>query len=124
MLRRGGERRPQRDPRRRRTAAKLREGSLGDALLDALPQEPLPPESLLWDTPNLIITPHCGLYHPTAYGPCCLDGFFANFLRLQPGEPLAHRVLPTCGYELPEIAGGPGEIPSPAFLTSMQGHIA
>ncbi|MDN3565063.1 NAD(P)-dependent oxidoreductase [Paeniroseomonas aquatica] len=79
-------------------AAKLREGSLGGAVLDALPQEPLPPDSPLWDTPNLIITPHCGLYDPTAYGPRCLDGFFANLRRFQAGEPLAHRVLPDRGY--------------------------
>lgn len=79
-------------------AAKLAEGSLGGAVLDALPQEPLPPDSPLWDTPNLVITPHCGLYDPTAYGPRCLEGFFANLRRFQAGEPLEHRVFPDRGY--------------------------
>ena len=36
----------------------LEEGKLGGAALDVTLTEPLPPESLLWRTPNLLITPH------------------------------------------------------------------
>lgn len=79
-------------------AAKLTEGSLGGAVLDALPQEPLPPESPLWDTPNLVITPHCGLYDPTAYGQRCLEGFFANLHRFRNGAALEQVVEPGRGY--------------------------
>ncbi|MDO9502337.1 NAD(P)-dependent oxidoreductase [Falsiroseomonas sp.] len=79
-------------------AAKLRDGSLAGAVLDALPQEPLPPESPLWDTPNLVITPHCGLYDPGDYAPRCLDAFFANLARFRAGEPLHQVVDPARGY--------------------------
>ncbi len=36
----------------------LRSGHLGGAYLDVVWQEPLPPESPLWEMPNVIITPH------------------------------------------------------------------
>lgn len=40
-------------------AARLREGTLFGAGLDVFSQEPLPPDHFLWDTPRLIMTPHC-----------------------------------------------------------------
>jgi phosphoglycerate dehydrogenase-like enzyme len=36
----------------------LREGRLGGAALDVAAHEPLPPESPLWDMPNVLISPH------------------------------------------------------------------
>ena len=36
----------------------LREGTIAGAGLDTVVQEPLPPESELWDLPNVVITPH------------------------------------------------------------------
>ena len=39
-------------------ATALREKKIGGAALDVFPKEPLPPESPLWDLPNLLITPH------------------------------------------------------------------
>ena len=39
--------------------ARLRDGTLAGAGLDVFAQEPLPADSPLWDTPNLVITPHC-----------------------------------------------------------------
>lgn len=36
----------------------LQTGALGGAALDVTSMEPLPPQSLLWHTPNLFITPH------------------------------------------------------------------
>lgn len=36
----------------------LNEGKLHGAFLDVFPEEPLPPESPLWQLPNVIITPH------------------------------------------------------------------
>lgn len=40
-------------------AGRLRDGSLAGAGLDVFAQEPLPADHFLWDTPNLVITPHC-----------------------------------------------------------------
>ncbi|MBU8541149.1 D-2-hydroxyacid dehydrogenase [Falsiroseomonas tokyonensis] len=79
-------------------AAKLQEGSLSGAVLDALPQEPLPADSPLWDTPNLVITPHCGLYDPAEYAPRCLDAFAANLARFREGEALHQVVDRARGY--------------------------
>ncbi len=73
-------------------AVKLRDSTLGGAVLDALPREPLPADSPLWDTPNLIITPHCGLYDPGAYAERCLRAFLANLGRFRRGEAL-HQVV-------------------------------
>ena len=36
----------------------LQSGHLGGAAVDVAAKEPLPPESPLWDTPNVIISPH------------------------------------------------------------------
>ena len=36
----------------------LRKGTLGFAALDVAVVEPLPPESPLWDLPNVLISPH------------------------------------------------------------------
>ncbi|MBU8543785.1 MULTISPECIES: NAD(P)-dependent oxidoreductase [Roseomonadaceae] len=79
-------------------AARLAEGRLAGAVLDALPQEPLPPEHPLWDTPNLVITPHCGLYDPADYAPRCLEAFFANLARFRAGQPLHQVVDRARGY--------------------------
>jgi phosphoglycerate dehydrogenase-like enzyme len=79
-------------------AAKLRDGSLGGAVLDALTQEPLPADSPLWDTPNLIITAHCGVYDPTAYGTRCMAAFAANLERWLGKRPLEQVVERDRGY--------------------------
>lgn len=79
-------------------AAKLTEGTLGGAVLDTVPQEPLPADSPFWDTPNLVITPHCGLYDPTAYGTRCLTLFCENLVRFRAGEALHQVVDPARGY--------------------------
>ena len=42
-----------------RCIAQLRERRL-HAFLDVFETEPIPPESALWHTPNLVITPHVG----------------------------------------------------------------
>ena len=39
-------------------AQSLREKKIGGAALDVFAQEPLPPDSPLWDLENLLITPH------------------------------------------------------------------
>lgn len=44
--------------------AALRGGRLAGAGLDVQATEPLPPDSPLWDAPNLILTPHCSASSP------------------------------------------------------------
>ena len=65
--------------------AGLRSGRLGGAFLDVVWPEPHPPESTLWDAPNLFITPHVGAddiknYIPMVFrlGLDNLDRFFAG----------------------------------------------
>ena len=45
-------------------AERLRDGSLAGAGLDVFAEEPLPPDHFLWDTPNLVITPHAAPNSP------------------------------------------------------------
>jgi phosphoglycerate dehydrogenase-like enzyme len=45
-------------------AARLREGTLAGAGLDVYAQEPLPEDHFLWDTPRLVMTPHCAPNSP------------------------------------------------------------
>jgi phosphoglycerate dehydrogenase-like enzyme len=75
----------------------LREKKIGGAALDVFDNEPLPPESPLWDVPNLLITPHtAGLtdrqwerhYHL----------FSENLRRFLKGEPLLAVVDKRAGY--------------------------
>ena len=47
-------------------ARAVRMGEIAGAGLDVAPQEPLPPEHLLWTTPNVAITPHLGGQSPEA----------------------------------------------------------
>ncbi|MBI4012016.1 MAG: D-2-hydroxyacid dehydrogenase [Candidatus Rokubacteria bacterium] len=79
-------------------AEKLRRGELGGAVLDVFDQEPLPPDSPLWTTPNLVITPHCAVDDGVRYVARCLQIFFDNVRRYLAGRPLRNRVDPKLGY--------------------------
>lgn len=79
-------------------AEKLTRGELGGAILDVFDPEPLPPESPLWGTPNLIITPHVSSDDAEQYTPRMLDLFFENMGCYLSGRPLQNRVEATREY--------------------------
>lgn len=79
-------------------ADKLERGELGGAVLDVFPREPLPADSRLWATPNLVITPHCAVDDGEQYVARCLDLFFENADRYLAGRPLRNVVDPKLGY--------------------------
>lgn len=65
----------------------LEEGLIAGAALDVFTEEPLPPESPLWNTPRLMITPHSSFRSPNS-SQRGLDEFVANMKRYLAGEPL------------------------------------
>lgn len=76
----------------------LRHGRLSGAILDVFDPEPLPPEDLAWDVPNLLMTPHVSSDDAKWYSINVLELFFANLPRFLRCEPLANRVDPERGY--------------------------
>ncbi len=67
----------------------LRSGHVAGAGIDAFGQEPLPTDSLFWDLPNVIITPHISAHSPQLWlrrGQIFKD----NLKRYLAGEPLLH----------------------------------
>ena len=55
--------------------AALRNGSLGGAVLDVFDEEPIPGDSAIWDTPNLLVTAHiAAVSHPELIVPIFLGG--------------------------------------------------
>lgn len=78
-------------------ARKLEARQLAGAVIDVCDPEPLPPESPLWRTPNLVITPHVSS-DPTDYVARMTRIFVDNARRLLSGRPLRNRVEPQRGY--------------------------
>ena len=68
------------------------------AVLDVFDPEPLPESSPLWNTPNLIITPHCSSDDSDYYTPRTLDLVMENMARFIAGKPLRNRVSPRLEY--------------------------
>jgi phosphoglycerate dehydrogenase-like enzyme len=75
----------------------LRDGQIGGAVLDTILEEPLPPTSPLWSTPNLIITPHTSWSSGRVLDRS-IALFCENLERYGEGEPLINAVDPTVGY--------------------------
>ena len=76
---------------------KLTRGELAGAVLDVFDVEPLFPESPLWTTPNLIVTPHVTCDDPRYVAPL-FDFWFSNFERFLAGKRLKNLVDRKLGY--------------------------
>lgn len=75
----------------------LRSGHLAGAVLDVFRQEPLPPESGLWELPQVLLTPHISGGTPR-YMERAIELFCDNLRRYLAGEPLRNVVDPQRGY--------------------------
>ena len=78
-------------------AARLREGTLAGAGLDVYAQEPLPEDSFLWDTPRLVMTPHCAPNSPLTRDRE-YDITHDNIRRFVAGEPLLNVCDKAAGF--------------------------
>jgi glyoxylate/hydroxypyruvate reductase A len=75
----------------------LQTGRLAGAALDVTATEPLPPDSPLWDLPNVIITPH-SMSTASDENERLTDLFCENLRRYADGEPLRNRIDKQRGY--------------------------
>jgi phosphoglycerate dehydrogenase-like enzyme len=75
----------------------LGRNALAGAVLDVFEEEPLPPQSPWWSTPNVLVLPHVSCDTPD-YADRLLDRWFENFARWLEGRPLANVVDPGLGY--------------------------
>jgi phosphoglycerate dehydrogenase-like enzyme len=69
----------------------LEQGWIAGACMDAFEQEPLPPDSPLWELENLIITPHSSFRSPRNMERI-LNEFMVNLDHYLKGEPLENRL--------------------------------
>jgi phosphoglycerate dehydrogenase-like enzyme len=79
-------------------ADELRRGHLFGAILDIFDPEPLAMDSPIWQTRNLIVTPHVSVDDGGSCMAITLKLFFENMRRHLIGEPLRNVVDPKLGY--------------------------
>jgi len=75
----------------------LEGGLIGGAGLDVTPEEPLPPDSPLWDMPNVIVTPHVAGGSPIRQDRT-VDLFCQNLERFLSGKPMVSQIDKRKGY--------------------------
>jgi phosphoglycerate dehydrogenase-like enzyme len=77
---------------------KLKNNEIAGAILDVFSQEPIPKDSELWDTPNLIITPHVSSDSEGNYVEMVLDIFFENLKLFLKNKTLNNLIDKKLGY--------------------------
>jgi len=75
----------------------LREGWIKGAALDVFNEEPLSPDSPLFELENLLLSPHCADFTEDVFWPA-VRLFVTNFMRYTNGEPLLNIVNKKAGY--------------------------
>jgi len=75
----------------------LQSGWIGGAVLDVFGEEPLSPESPLYDTPNLIITPHTS-WASDRVAERTVDLFVENLRAFRAGDAMGNVVDLAAGY--------------------------
>ncbi len=81
----------------RALAVALRDGEIAGAGLDVFEHEPLPPDSPLWDMPNVMISPHDAGSSKRSHARF-MGVFIENLRRYVAGEPLLNVVDKGAGY--------------------------
>ena len=77
----------------------LNEGRLAGAALDVFKTEPIPQEDPAWNTPNLLVTPHCsGKMTMQFTRDTLVNTFCENLERFCSGKPMLHVVNTNLGY--------------------------
>ena len=76
----------------------LKAGHLSGAFLDVFAREPLPADSPVWDTPNLVAVPHVLADDAAQYMPRNYDLFLRNARRFLARRPLLNQIDPDLEY--------------------------
>ena len=76
----------------------LNRGHFSGAIIDVFDPEPLPADSPLWKTPNLLVTPHISADDGNTYVEMTLGLVFENLERYFKGQELKNLVRPELGY--------------------------
>jgi len=77
---------------------KLHKNEIAGAILDVFTREPLDKSSKLWDTPNLIITPHVSSDDNGNYVKLTLDIFLKNLKLFLENKELSNQIDKKLGY--------------------------
>ena len=77
---------------------KLKKNELAGAILDVFEPEPIEANSKLWDTPNLIITPHVSSDDGKSYVRLTLELFVKNLKLFIENKPLVNQIDKKLGY--------------------------
>ena len=77
---------------------KLKNNEIAGAILDVFSQEPISKDSKLWDTPNLIITPHISSDSEGNYIKMVLKIFFKNLKLFIENKELINQIDRKLGY--------------------------
>mgnify|MGYP001340336169 FL=1 len=77
---------------------KLNKKEIAGAILDVFSPEPIDNKSNLWNTPNLIITPHVSSDDNGNYVQMTLNLFFKNLKLFIENQELTNQIDKTLGY--------------------------